>query len=220
MKKILQTTFLLFFTLVSFSLASQETYTVFGVRGGLGMSDVKGMNEYAARGWIPGTIIITDNPYTATPWFTWDVGLTLQHMRNGLMIQGDFSLSYSNVKLKKVKDPTRIRFSYDNLSVVAGTKIPINDRYRVVIGAGLYFGYDMTALWDGSRSDNPMTFDEVLDAKDALYKNVDFGGSVLAGVEVDNLQFALNYQHGFINIVKDEYPLYNRICKLSVVYFF
>ena len=229
MKNILIISFLL---LLSFSLSAQENYTAFGLKASFGFSKFRGMDEYEKASVIPGSCFMTVSPYTSGVFPAWDIGFVVQHMRDRLMIQGDFTVSYLNTKLNnayvdKMGEMKRIRIFYNNMSVNLGTKIPINENLRFVMGGGPYIGFDMST-WFSSRSnfygvDNysyTLPDDGVLDAEDADYKVFDFGASVLAGVEYWNIQISLNYQHGLVNVVKDEYPLYNRSCKLNFTYFF
>jgi hypothetical protein len=72
----------------------------------------------------------------------------------------------------------------------------------------------------GKNKNKSVPYEEVLATDEADYKKLDWGASLLLGLEYQNYQFALTYYHGLYNIVYDGSPLYNRTLKLSVVYFF
>lgn len=232
MRKILLLTLLLLLCLLSTNILGQETYTVVGFRASFGMSTLHGIETYARKSRVPGTGIYTDSPYNTALFPAWDFGFTIQYMRDNLMIQGDFTFAtYANVKLTNAKisgsSLNRIRLHYNNLNIIGGTKIPVNENFRFIMGLGPYIGFDMTAWLSGreptyGKGNNSTSFlsKGILDAEEADYKQSDFGGMVLAGVEFNNIQIALNYQHGLKNIVKDDYPLYNRIYRISTIYFF
>lgn len=222
----------LFFFLLTFQISAQERYTVFGLKASFGFSKLSGMDRYEDESIIPGSTFMTESPYTSGIYPAWDLGIVVQHVCDRLMIQGDFTISYLNTKLNDayvgdMGQMKRIRLFYNNMSINLGTKIPVNDNYRFVVGGGPYIGFDMSRWFQ--RYTNRYGKEEelyllpeggVLDAEDADYKSFDFGGSILAGIEYRNMQFALNYHHGLANVVKDKYPLYNRSCKLNFIYFF
>lgn len=209
---------------------SQEKYTVFGFRLAAGGSKMKGIENYEQTQIIPGSSLTTLNPYTSRAGVAYDFGFTIQSMRNKLMIQGDFLFSVmrtrlGNAYIHSFDHLKNIGSYYNNITVNFGTKIPINNDIRFVMGGGPYIGFDMSS-WlfeDDSYSKNgglTSSMDGTLYTDEADYKNFDFGYSILAGFEYGNLQFAINYYHGLYNIVYDVSPLYNRSCKLSFVYFF
>jgi hypothetical protein len=213
-------------------MPAQENYVAFGFKASFGFSKFSGMDRYEEASIIPGSSFMTESPYTSGIFPAWDLGIVVQGMRDRLMIQGDLTVSYLNTKLNNayvgdMGQMKRIRIFYNNISVNLGTKIPVNDNYRFVLGGGPYIGFDMST-WFSSRSNHyginegsySLPEERVLDAEEADYKVFDFGGSVLAGIEYKNMQFALNYHHGLINVVKDEFPLRNRSCKLNFIYFF
>ena len=229
MRKIL-ISFLLFLSIASIS--AQENYTVFGIKLAVGGSKMYGINEYAKNNVIPGSSLTTLNSYSPSVYAAWDLGFVLQVMRNKLMIQTELIYSYTNTKLNnayvnKTDRLKRIRVYNDNLVVNFGTKIRINDDFRFVAGLGPYIGFNIEHWFSApsnlygihSGASSP-PFEGVLDAEEADYKDFDFGGSLLAGIEYQNMQFAINYYHGLTSIVKDIHPLYNRSLKLSVTYFF
>jgi hypothetical protein len=231
MKKIIP---LITLCICTIGLYSQETYTAFGFRGAIGASTFKGMDKYESTNRIPGTNITTIGSYKSGIFPAWDLGLTVQHGRNNFMIQGDLTTSYYNTNLNnayisetsKIK---RIRLYYTNIALNFGAKHILNNDLRLVMGLGPYIGFDPFS-WLSSRertyskklngNTSSIIYDDVLDGEDTDFKTFDFGGSILIGIEYRNLQFALNYYHGLYNIVDDEFPLYNRAVKASVVYFF
>lgn len=232
MKKALQLTFLILLNFASFNIYSQEVYTVFGVRGGAGLSSLRGLDDFGKLQRLPGTDINIHDAYSGKPYFAWDLGLTVQHMRNKLLLQGEVILaSYANSKLEDVyinqAKIKRIKLFYNSINILAGTKIPLSETFRLVAAGGPYVGFDVSSWFSernprlGKNGDNSnLIFGGTLKAKDADFKESDFGVVVMAGIEIENIQLALNYQHGLVNVVKDTNSLYNRIYKLSMVYFF
>ncbi|MBD8389422.1 outer membrane beta-barrel protein [Dysgonomonas sp. BGC7] len=228
MKRIITSTLLLAFCL--YTLA-QDNYTVFGVKLSIGSSKYSGMDKYENAKIIPGSSLKTIDTYSSDYYPAWDLGLILQVMRNNLMIQADYSFACTNTKLNnayinKTDRLKRIRNSTQNLVINLGTKIPISEDFRLIAGLGPYIGFDYTRWMTGSDSykieggSTSLPIDGILDTEDADYHNFDFGGSVLIGVEHKNIQLSFNYMHGLTNIVKDEFPLYNRSYKLGLIYFF
>lgn len=228
MKRIIISTLLLFICLW---ISAQDNYTTFGIKLAIGASKYSGMNKYERAKIIPGSSLTTTKAYSSSYYPAWDLGLILQVMRNKLMIQADYSFACTNTKLNnayinKTDRLKRIRNSTQNLVINLGTKIPISEDFRLIAGLGPYIGFDYTRWMTGSDSykieggSTSLPIDGILDTEDADYHNFDFGGSVLIGVEHKNIQLSFNYMHGLTNIVKDEFPLYNRSYKLGLIYFF
>lgn len=232
MKKTLLLIPLIFLSVSLVNINAQETYTVFGVRAGFGLSNLDGMGPYRNTGRLPGTNIFTKDQYKTSVYPAWDIGVSMQHVKDKVMIQCDFILaSYLNTRLKNAyvdeKKLSKIRLFYNNINVVGGTKIPINENFRYVLGIGPYIGFDMTGWFSdrdrryGKRGDgSTFLFGGTLEAEEADYREFDFGGIIMTGIEIKNIQLALTYQHGFTNVVKDDFSLYNRVYKIAMTYFF
>ncbi len=217
---------------IAFNLYSQESYTSFGVRGAIGISQLRGMKPYESAGIIPGSYFTTTGAYQSGVLPTWDIGYSVQKGKNNFVLQVDYLVTYINTGLKnayigeseKIK---RITGFYTNLAFNFGVKWAIKDDYRLIFGLGPYVGMDIMGLIAGTdrsygkdKKPSSGVYDEELKTDDANYKYFDWGGSILLGIEHNNYQFALNYHHGLYNIVYDQYPLYNRTLKLIVTYFF
>lgn len=198
--------------------AAQEKYTTFGLKAAIGGSTFRGMDKYSQMGKIPGSDISTTPGFSSGILPSWDFGIVVQHMNNGLLIQGEFITSNQGIKLKNA-DIKEISGLFCTINIDFGTKIIINDRLRGIVGLGPYVSFNFMK-WISGYDNYISTYDSILEISDANYRSADFGGSVIAGLEYENMQFTVNYYHGLYNIVFDEHSLYNRICKLSFVYFF
>ncbi|NDV95956.1 hypothetical protein D0T84_13695 [Dysgonomonas sp. 521] len=231
MKKII-----LFFALCicAVGLHSQEVYMAVGFRGAIGISKLNGMKPYESASILPGSCMITSAPYRSSVYPAWDFGLTIQYGRNSFVVQTDLIVSCLNTGLKDayVSDDHRIKRItgiYANLAINFGNKWHLNDNYRLIVGLGPYIGVDIYGvasnpneerLYGKNAGKNRVSANDELGTDEGDYRNFDFGGTILAGIEYHRWQFALNYYHGLQNIVKDDSPLYNRALKASVTYFF
>lgn len=231
MKKVFAT-FLFCIFAICVQSQNENEYARIGFRFAAGGSTMKGMDNYERKMIIPGTNLTTIHPYRSGFAPAWDFGFTIQKVKNRLLIQGDFLYSMMNTRvanafIDKSERVKKIQSFYNNIAINFGTMIPINENYRFIIGIGPYIGFDpirwLTSSDSYSKSagcDTTVPYEGILDTEDADYRNFDFGGSVLFGLEYQRIQFALNYYHGLYNIVKDDHPLYNRSYKLSLIYFF
>ncbi|WP_165022103.1 outer membrane beta-barrel protein [Dysgonomonas sp. ZJ279] len=214
------------FTLNAYSQQSGSSveYIAYGLRFGIGASKFKGLEDYRYLGRLPGTDIPAQD-YSSTFRLAFDAGVSAQIMfYNKLLIQGDLYFSYAGAGLKGAnaityddRRNTRISAYYTVLSIHVGRKMPVNDKFRFIVGAGPYGGLESTSwLYD----EDAHTPEEDLSIGYGDFKKYDFGLSLMGGVEVGNVQFTIDYNHGLVNIVNDDYPLYNRVIKLSTIYFF
>lgn len=206
-------------------------YVVFGIRVAGGGSLMNGWDNYTNR--FPGTNIIIDQPYTTSPYFAWDIGVSMQTMYNSkVLIQSDLTFGYQATSLKDGSLEGILSFEgigsyYTTLSVYAGSKILLGERTRFVFGIGPYVA---TSDWFSGKDKKygknvlPSEIDYYTDAtlliKEADFRSIDAGATAMVGIEFSNVQLSLNYYHGLANIVKDEHRLYNRSLKLAVTSFF
>lgn len=213
--------YILLITAITTTNAQNVDYIAVGFKGGLGISNLNGIDKYGDR--IPGTSIIEPG-YKSTVYPALDLGVAAQIMyTNNLLLQGEFAFSSTGAFINKSEYVESIYGFFTTLYTYAGTKIPINDDFRFVFGAGPYIGYDITAWLStndyGRNSSDKYPAEGILEMSAADYKDYDIGITGMAGIEYRNWQFVFNYNRGLTNIVNDVHRLQTRRYKLGIVYF-
>lgn len=232
MQKTIRATIIVLLLLFSVSIVAQEPYTRVGARVGGGLSRMSGMSKFEKWKRLPGTYVQTLDHYETQPSYNWDLGIIVQHVRDKLMFQSDISLvSVLNTKFKGASSDgravTRFEILYHTIDAKVGVNTPINDDVTFIAAAGPYVSFNVRGWlkdhnkrygedWDGSLYVHGGT----LKATQSDFKDYDFGAVALVGIEVENLQIGLSYHHGLLNITKNDFALYNRMCKLSLGVFF
>ncbi|MBK5722544.1 PorT family protein [Dysgonomonas sp. Marseille-P4677] len=229
---------LLFILLCPILLMAQgDKYSCFGLRLGLGMSTLSGLD---GRTYLP----VEQLGDLSTGYrFSWDVGASVQlGWGDGYVVQTELWAGMQGARLKGVykdgMDVDELSISNVQLTVTYGKKVYMNDNLRLIITAGPYIGYDMTAEGDGYSDGNGISdwdsdYDEFGMTKSAttksvtidtdnerIFREVDFGMTLIAGIETNGFQIAFSPQFGLTNLSRTNPKVSHRVYKLAVTYYF
>jgi len=176
-----------------------------GIKGGANISNISGIAEVDYM--IDGAVTLVE------PIFRFHVGAVAQfNLSNGLFIQPE--ILYSSQGCKIYGEATTL--GYIQIPAYLGYKIPVNNNFDVMLGAGLYFAYGVYGKYD---------IFEVLD-------RADFGLSFLWGVQFNKMQLTAGYDLGLVDIMdidgwdtirkydKSIPKIANRNLKISIAHFF
>ena len=177
-----------------------------GIKGGANISTISGIEEM---------FYMMDEEITVESIFGFHIGVVGQYnFSNGLFIQPEILYSYQGFK----GDGEAIRLGYIKIPVHLGYKIPTNNNFGVILGAGLYYAHGI----HGNGED--LTFE--------FFDRVDFGMSFLGGVQFNKMQLTIGYDLGLNDIIgvtgwdtmrkldKSIPKVSNRNLKISIAHFF
>lgn len=213
------------FLLFAIPVSSQNGFdnVKFGLRMAMGLSKMSGLDNYTNR--LPGTIIKIEQPYSVKPYFPWDFGASMQTTYNGkVLIQTDLTFGNQTTSLKggeleEIRTFEGIGSYYTTLSLYAGSMVSLGEDTKLVFGLGPYVATNMSDWFSKGdkkygKNVRPSDMEDHSSAtlliKDADFRSYDAGATAMLGIKFLNVQLSLNYYHGLVNIVKDDYKLHNR----------
>jgi hypothetical protein len=184
-----------------------ETSTAsMGIRVGGGLSTLTGFDRSAIFRGFHNTSV----GYR----FAWDFGFSIQTMMDNntfFMTEAVMGVSGATVSFGGISSNVDyITFQSCNY---LGKKIRLGRNTNFFVAMGLYI--DLHALSDELYEIK--TPDFILDN----FKDVDFGATLMTGIECGRMQFSINPQIGFIDLTRDkESTVYSRSLKVAVTYKF
>jgi hypothetical protein len=132
---------------------------------------------------------------------------------------------------------TAIQLYYLRLPVNVVYKMKLNNRFNLLVGAGLYTAKGLSGTGKGNEEEtspfarpSAYSFNSKVDfsdddspssANNTKIKPFDFGFTVLAGIEWGNFQLTANYSHGFSQVYADGgYQYKNVAFGITLAYLF
>lgn len=178
----------------------------FGIRFGGGVSTLKGLKR--------SKIFENYKNISITDRFAYDIGFSGQSgMKNNFFFMSEAHFGVLGATLNLQGKSYTVDYGSFQSCNYLGKKIYLGDKTSVFVALGLYIDLHL----EHSTFGETKTPEYILEN----FKDFDFGGTLMAGIEYDRWQISANPQLGFVDISRDkESSVYNSALKLALTYKF
>ncbi len=226
MKNIKLVVLVFFFSTVA---VNAQRYAVFslGLKTSIGASHLSGLDDSRDLNYLPGTNLAL-NGFSSHPDLSGSIGISAQKTYSSqLFIQGDaeFALLRTRIKYQHSDDSFKLVTDCGRLSVYGGRKFLLGQKKRegyakpgdfrwLIVGVGMYcsqttdilngnsFSYTIPEKNTKSGGEDEMKLKKSIYADNVKNMNsTDYGLAFMAGVAMNDWQFALDLHWGMRNMV-------------------
>lgn len=181
---------LLLISLTTYSISAQVTWNV---KGGVGFASIKSFNDEEVHSKIVGKIGLGLEIPIETDW---SLILSLEMAGKGV--------KYDNCVLDNIEE---LFLHYTQIPIVIAYRLNLSNYWNILFKAGIYFAYAFSGKDKYEMNDE--IYEEDMFGKEykEFYgsRHFDFGLNLGLDFEYHRFVFGLEYEPGFIPIMKDKY---------------